>query len=89
MNCFTQTVWGADSSSVLLFFTVHGKGKRRELEFWVKKEGLREQDDWITRWKMGEFDALCKIRLQIADAYEGDGCWRGAAQQEDNKERQM
>lgn len=25
---------------------------------------------------MGEFDAVCKIRLQIADAYERDGCWR-------------
>lgn len=37
---------------------------------------MREQDDWITRLKMGEFDAVCKIRLQIADAYEMDGCWR-------------
>lgn len=71
-----QTVYRVNSSRVLLFFTVHGKGKRRELEFWVKKEGLREQDDWITRLKMGEFDAVCKIRLQIADAYGRDGCWR-------------
>lgn len=61
MNCFT--VSGPNSSSVLLFFTVHGKGKRWELEFWIKKEGLREQDDWITWLKMGEFDAVCKIRL--------------------------
>lgn len=37
---------------------------------------MREQDDWITRLKMGEFDAVCKIRLQIADGCERDGCWR-------------
>lgn len=61
----------------MFYFSSQYMAKEKEKkEFGVKKEGSREQDGWITPLKMGEFDAVCKIRLLIADAYERDGCWR-------------